>query len=209
MRRGSLVVSVVVVVAAGVAGAAAGSVAARSIGSVSGASAATTESASPEPVGPDGTPPMADGFPNATEPYMPDVTFKGLEQAWLQMHPDWQCETAAGTIGDSTSCTSSDPSEQYQINVDIVSTSEDPERDLSVRATCVFDGPGAPGHSRCKSHYADVSDLVFAKDQSVRKQARQWVRRNAVEDKSTVIGGIRITNQVELDITFESEFSPY
>ena len=81
-----------------------------------------------------------------------------------------------------------------------------PEPATGVTASCALDGPGS---RRCRSFFADVAGLVLGGDPALSKEARTWARENTGQDNTTVIGGIRLTSELEpQQLTFAREPTP-
>jgi hypothetical protein len=195
------------VVVAAVVGVAAGTIAARSVAARSTtAGSVATEAPSELVIGPSAPPAIPEGFPSASQAYVP-TTVTELRDAWLEKEPEWNCEKTASSVGTSTTCrppdSELDPTEQYAIDLAILNHDVDPTVVTGVEASCELDRPGS---RRCRSFFSDVAATVLGSDPALSEEAGRWARANTAVNNTTVIGGIRLTAELDPQtITFESE----
>jgi hypothetical protein len=146
--------------------------------------------------GPRDLPTLPEGFPDASQRYLPDVTVSAIE-AWITSN-DYECTREPQEIDDPVAgkewlyCHA--PLEHRAFNASVALEYDDDDRVRLVEATC--ERGAQTSEEYCPSVFIRTVENVFAGHPESRK-ARRWTRRNIPSDDATVIGGIQLKGDVE------------
>jgi hypothetical protein len=152
--------------------------------------------ASTEPPGIDTPPPFAAEFPTGERRYLKGVTLDWVVEDWMKRANSWTCtEQNRGPDGllaaeRSTRCTPADNRGEMYVTVGYDAA----DKVVSVQGTCSL---GLKTKACTSLSAALVGRVLSPQGQQVRDQAFKWAEQNADSERTTIIGGVRLSASLD------------